>query len=81
MFLILNTSFISTLCSTKAQSDPSGFTQHKVKITRSHPRKLVVCEDFFLPYNSKISKNQIQPMSRANNYFSFCFLINISLIH
>lgn len=40
--LILNTSFVSALCSIKALSDSKMLTQQKVDITHSHPKNLVL---------------------------------------
>lgn len=49
MLLVLNTSFVSALCSITAQSDPGRLTRHKVDITLSHPKKLVSYEGLVFP--------------------------------
>lgn len=69
--LILNTSFVSALCSIKALSDSKMLTRQKVDITHSYPKNwwFLSCW-FFSPCTSKISKSDL-PIPKANTFFLF----------
>lgn len=79
MLLILNTSFVPALCLIKAQSDPSRLPQHKVDITHSHPKKLVVYKGCFCTAVARLPR--IKYYLCPGKIFFFFFFINISLIH
>lgn len=71
--LILNTSFVSALCSIKALSDSKMLTQQKVDITHSHPKNSVLYElGFFFPALARLARVR-SANAQDKSFFVFVF--------